>query len=202
MDGEPGLAGPPGPPGPQGPPCGGAIYTRWGKSSCPEIEGTEFVYTGITGGSFYTHKGGGANHLCMPTDGEYSEDLAYKSGANGLAYMYGAEYEGPLRGTQDYNVPCAVCHVSTRPTVMMIPAKYRCPTNWTMEYYGYLMSAHHGHHRSTYECVDAEQAALSDSLGNSDGALFYHVEAICSSGHFPSPPYDPNKELNCVVCTK
>jgi hypothetical protein len=138
----------------------------------------------------------------MPTVAEYSEDLAYRSGVDGHAYIYGTEYESPLRGTHDYNVPCAVCHVSIRPTVMMLPAKYSCPSNWTMEYYGYLMSSHHGHHRSTYECVDASQSPLADSLGNTNGALFYHVEAICSAGHYPSPPYDPHKELNCVVCTK
>ena len=50
-DGPQGPAGPPGPVGPPGPRSGGAIYTRWGKSSCPQVAGTELVYSGITGGS-------------------------------------------------------------------------------------------------------------------------------------------------------
>ena len=68
---EQGPAGPPGPPGPRsggggGGGGGGAIYTRWGKSSCPPVEGTELVYSGITGGTYYNQQGGGANYLCMP----------------------------------------------------------------------------------------------------------------------------------------
>ncbi len=31
------------------------------------------------------------------------------------------------------------------------------------------------------------------------GALFFHVEAEC--GGMQCPPYDPEKELTCVVCT-
>ena len=53
--------------GPAGPRSGGVTYTRWGKSSCPNITGTELVYSGRTGGSHYQH-GGAANYLCMPTD--------------------------------------------------------------------------------------------------------------------------------------
>ena len=33
-----------------GPRSGGALYTWWGKSSCPQVEGTKLVYSGITGG--------------------------------------------------------------------------------------------------------------------------------------------------------
>ena len=43
-NGPQGPAGPPGPIGPPGPRRGGAIYTRWGKSSCPHVAGTELVY--------------------------------------------------------------------------------------------------------------------------------------------------------------
>ncbi len=43
-DGVQGLPGPQGKdgfPGPPGPKSGGATYTRWGKSTCPQGEGTE-----------------------------------------------------------------------------------------------------------------------------------------------------------------
>ena len=62
------------------------------------------------------------------------------------------------------------------------------------------MSEYFSHHRSRYECVDKDQASLSGSHTNTDGALFYHVEASCTG--MACPPYDPQKELNCVVCTK
>ena len=99
---------------------------------------------------------------------------------------------------------CAVCYVPTRPSVVMIPAKASCPPHWTREFYGYLMSAHrgHDHHRTMHECVDQDQESLQTAVvGNTNGALFYHVEAHCGTG-LPCPPYRTGKELNCVVCTK
>ena len=206
LPGRDGVQGPPGPqgkdgsPGPPGPKSGGAIYTRWGKSTCPQVEDTEMLYSGITGGTFFNQEGGGANYLCMPKDPEYSTTLSYRGGVDGHATIYGAEYQGPLQGSHDYNVPCAVCYVSTRPTVIMIPAKASCPSSWTREYYGYIMTEQNIHHRSMFECVDRDQEAFPASQTNCNGALFYHVEASCNG--LPCDRYDPNKELNCVVCTK
>ena len=59
--GEPGPAGGPPGSGPVGPRSGGVTYTRWEKSSCPNVTGTELVYTGRAGGSSHSHSGGGAN---------------------------------------------------------------------------------------------------------------------------------------------
>ena len=156
------------------------------------------VYTGRVGGTHYTQGGGGANYLCMPLDPQYT--LSYTAGVRGHSYVYGSEYEYPIQGSHDHNVPCAVCYVSTRETVLMIPAKTSCPASWTREYYGYLMSEYHSHSNSMFECVDRDQESLPGSHANINGRLFYHVEAECSG--MPCPPYDPQKELNCVVCTK
>ena len=155
------------------------------------------VYTGRAGGSNHVHSGGAANHLCMPLDLEYT--LPYQAGVLDYTYVYGTEYEAPLQGSNNHNVPCAVCYVSTRETVLMIPAKTSCPTSWTREYYGYLMSAYREHHGSHYECVNGDQESLLGSQANTKCALFHHVEANCNG--MPCPPYDPQKELNCVVCT-
>ena len=213
-DGVQGPAGPPGPagsPGQQGSPgprSGGTIYTRWGKSTCPQVGGTELVYSGIAGGTFYNQRGGGANYLCMPKDPEYSPTLRYRGGTQGHAHVYGSEYENSLQGGQDHNVPCAVCRVSTRSTVLMIPAKATCPSSWTREYYGYIMTELVGDHgrnirgRTMFECVDRDQESLpGGGHANTDGALFHHVEVVCNRG-LPCPPYNPTQELNCVVCTK
>ena len=172
-------------------------YTRWGKSSCPSIPGTKLVYSGIAGGSHYTHAGA-ANYLCMPKVPEYT--LPNRPGVQGYNYVYGTEYQFPINGIHDTNVPCAVCSAWTRDQVLMIPAKTSCPTFWTREYYGYLMSQHLSFYPSHYECVDKDQEPLPGSAANIDGALFYHVEANCYG--MPCPPYSPQKELNCVVCTK
>ena len=210
-----GAPGPPGPtgengqlgaPGPQGPPGGGATYTRWGKSSCPQVGGTELLYSGITGATEHNHRGGAANHLCMPRGPEfppeYSTTLTYRDGAQGYSLVRGTEYEHSMQGSHDHNVPCAVCYVSTRPTVVMIPARASCPPTWTREYYGYLMSAHKDHHRTMFECVDEDLESLPDSVRDTNGERLYHVEASCDPGQLPCPPYDQNNELNCVVCTK
>ena len=212
-DGLPGRDGAPGPPGttgengPQGkeglpgPTSGGATYIRWGKSFCPGVTGTELVYSGIAGGSWYNQEGGGSNYLCLPKYPEYSSTLTYRGLRQDKTSIHGAEYHSPIQGTHDHNVPCAVCRVSTRPTVVMIPAKASCPPTWTREYYGYLMSQHKEHRRTVFECVDKAMESLPGSQARTTGAVFHHTEATCSTG-LPCPPYNDRQELNCVVCTK
>ena len=196
QQGPRGPPGPQGPTGPAGPASGGVTYTRWGKTTCPNVTGTELVYTGRAGGSDSAHAGGGANYQCMPLDPEYT--LAYQSGRRGESYIYGAQYRNPIGDSNRHDVPCSVCYVSTRAAVLMIPAKTSCPTSWTREYYGYLMSEHYTRKRGSYVCVDEDQESLSTSTDS--GILFYHVES--TDNGLPNPPYDPAKELNCVVCTK
>ena len=202
--GPPGAQGQRGPQGvaglqgPTGPRSGGVIYTRWGKTTCPSVPGTETVYSGRAGASYYTQQGGGGNYLCMPEVPQYN--LRFLRGVQGHSYVYGTEYQQPIQGGNDHNVPCVVCYVSTRVAVMMIPAKTTCPSSWTREYYGYLMAEGYNNRRSTYECVDKDQNSIPGSHGDTNGAIFHHVEANCNG--MPCPPYDPAKELNCVVCTK
>ena len=205
-DGKQGPRGPPGKEGNQGKQghpgltgtnCGGATYTRWGHSGCPDVMNTSIVYSGLTAGSHFSHKGGGANYICLVKDPEYT----LKNGPREKTYIYGTEYESPILGTHDTNAPCAVCHVSTRSSMIMIPGKTTCPQDWTREYYGYIMTAYHEHHRSMYVCVDMAMEPIPGSSPNHNGALFYHVEAVCGVG-LPCPPYDNRKEINCAVCTK
>ena len=190
--------------GTPGPTAGGVVYTRWGRTTCPNTTGTQLLYAGRTSGSHWTQRGGGANHLCLPEQPEYS---TYTAGTqNGRAFLYGTEFEtggegdGPFRSLYQHNSPCAVCYASNRGTVVMIPAKYTCPSSWTQEYYGYLMAEKYDTHRSTFECVDVSPQSIPGSLANTNGVLFYHVEATCNG--IPCPPYNTQKEVMCVVCTK
>ena len=196
--GTPGARGPVGPPGPR---SGGIIYVRWEKSSCPSVTGTELVYAGRTAGTFYSNQGGASNYLCMPDVPQYT--LRYIPGSQSYSELHGTEYEGYITGTHQHSVPCAVCSASTCVGVLMIPARTSCPTGWTREYYGYLMSASHNwadHRRTSFEYVDKDQDSLPGSQGDTNGAVFYHVEANCNG--LPCHPYNNYKELNCVVCTK
>ena len=196
--GDPGIVGPQ---GASGPVSGGATYTRWGRTSCPNTAGTSLVYSGRAGNTYFTAKGGGANYQCLPNNPEYG---AYIPGVQGHIKISGVEYQtesnGPLFSVLDHNVPCAVCHVSTRAAVLMIPAWHHCPSGWTLEYAGYLMTETFTHNRVSYECIDSGAESIPGSAANTNGGLFYHVEVDCNG--FPCPPYDPQKELTCAVCTK
>ena len=204
--GSPGLAGTQGLPGPQGPATGGGggtVYTRWGRTSCPSDQGTTLVYSGRAGGSYFHHHGGAANLLCLPDDPEYSR---YEGGVQGRSPLRGAEYQAntnePFGGENHHNIPCAVCCTSIRSKLLLIPAKLSCPTNWTMEYNGYLMAAHYSHNgRTLFECIDDQPESVPRLNARDDSnALYYHVEATCNS--LSCPPYDSEKEVTCVVCTQ
>ena len=95
---------------------------------------------------------------------------------------------------------CAVCYISTRVTLLMLPARLTCPTNWTLEYNGYLMSERYSHHRSTFECIDEDLESIPGSHASTDPALFFYNEATCNG--LPCPPYDTQKEITCAVCSK
>ena len=115
--------------------------------------------------------------------------------------IYGTEYEAQIAGSHDHNVPCAVCHATTRAAKVMIPAKTSCPPNWTREYYGYLQSENNFGDRqpSEFVCVDKEQVSLYGSHANINGAVIYHVKATCHG--IQCPPYNSNDVLTCTVCT-
>ena len=216
--GPPGYPGPSGPPGPSGasgtvgPPgpaasCG-QIYIHWGRTTCPSGQSTELVYAGRAGGSWHGEKGGATNYLCMPNDPNY---LLYASGIQGRNYVYGVEYDPtsgqPFRVNPDvygHNAPCAVCMATSRCCLLMIPAKTNCPTSWTIEYVGYLMSASQDHSLPTeYVCVDKDPESVAglDAANWSQGSgIFRHVEASCNG--MDCSQYAAEKELTCVVCSR
>ena len=179
----------------------GTTYTRWGNSSCPSVNGTELLYAGKAGGTYFTKSGGGVEKLCLPDNPDY---LPGTTGFSGYAFIYGAVYKfvsGPNTNIYQHNVPCAVCYVSTRASVVMIPAKTECPSSWTREYYGYLTSEADGHSgRSSFTCVDVNPETVPGSSASTNGALFYYSFSTCNG--LDCPPYENNRILSCVVCTK
>ena len=191
VKGKTGATGPPGAPAAM---TGGVTYTRWGSQSCPT--GAIAVYNGTVGAAPGNSRGGGSNYVCMPSNPEYS--LSYRSGSQGYSYIYAAEYQSPLVSRAGGRiVTCVLCYVPTRYSVIMIPAKATCPDGWTREYYGFLMSEHYSYGRTMYTCVDR---SMGYGTTTSYEGYFYHVEAYCNG--MACPPYNNNKELNCVVCTK
>ena len=208
--GRPGERGPVGPQGPSGrqgepgqpaiPVTGGAVYIRWGRTACPNIPGTEPIYEGIAAGSWWNDKGGGSQYLCLPKHPKYS---SFSPGVQGYSPIYGAEYEShadsPIAAVVNHNVPCVVCSTS-RSKLFMLPGNSTCPRTWTLEYSRYLMAAKKVQQRTSFQCVDKDPESIPGSVASIDSAVFYHVEATCHG--IPCPPYDPQKELTCAVCTK
>ena len=115
------------------------------------------------GGDYYTHIGGGANYLCLPHNPKYDK---YQDGHQAAGYMYGTEYEvsqysgNPFkRSLHDHEAPCVVCFVKSHGSMLMMPARNDCPSGWTEEYHGYLMTAYHNHgHPTDFICVDGTQS--------------------------------------------
>ena len=111
------------------------------------------------GGEEHNHPGGGASYLCLPHNPKYDK---YKNGHQTAGYVYGTEYQvsdyngDPFkRNLHNHDAPCVVCFVKSRASMLMMPARNDCPSGWTEEYHGYLMTAYYGHkHSSDFVCVD------------------------------------------------
>ena len=208
-----GHPGPPGPIGPVGPPGetltllpaifgAGSIFVRWGRTNCPDTKGTKALYYGRAAGSSYNQRGGTSDMLCLPEIPEYGD--FYRKGVQGQSTVVGAEYETfasePLANVANDNVPCAVCHVMPRNSIVTMPARLTCPDDWTTEYRGYLMTSHAERYRQSAVCVDEYPEGVCGEEDNTGGALLYHM--VAGENGLDSPPYSKHEELSCVVCTK
>ena len=100
----------------------------------------------------------------------------YKDGHKNAGFMYGTEYEvnqfNPFvrKNLHHHDAPWAVCFVRSRASILMMPARNNCPSGWTEEYHGYLMTDHRGHKRHDFICVDENDEYVPGSGANKDGA--------------------------------
>ena len=158
---------------------------------------------GVIGGDRYSHQGGGVNYLCLPNNPKYDK---YKDGWQNSGYLYGAEYQvndfNPFKkNLHNHDAPCVVCFVKSRGSLLMMPARNDCPSGWTGEYHGYLMTEFYNHKKQRdFICVDEDAEYVPGTKSNNDGALLYPVQTQCVS--LPCKPYVAGRELTCAVCTK
>ncbi|XP_057307566.1 uncharacterized protein LOC130645557 [Hydractinia symbiolongicarpus] len=228
----PGLKGPPGEkgekgetgsPGLQGKPglngtCDGnynkqaqlsAVYTRWGKNTCPEAANATVVYRGYIGTSYHNHDGGGSNYLCLPEQPKYNKYDTTKNSKN-RAYMHGTEFElgdsaifdTSVKSGQYFDALCSVCEVKSRSNSIMVPATTECPEGWRREYYGYLMAQKSYLKRTEYICVDHQPDLTIGTENWGKGALLHFVETRCGVLPCNSGQYQEYWELSCAVCTR
>ena len=143
------------------------------------ISGTTLVYTSIAAGSRHNQYGG-ANVICIVKDLKYNPGTTTVNTNNGI--LYGSEYqlyEGQALNSglrHNHNVPCAVCHVSTRSSQIMVPGTYQCPSGWTSKYSGWLMAGHHGHKgRNMFTCIDKDAEFIQGQQANNPVDTFHPV---------------------------
>ena len=142
----------------------------------------------MVAGANHADKGGGSSAQCLPTNPEYTDSA---TSMNKKSYIYGAQYDSNSF-IHNHDIPCALCYAN-RSTTQMIPAKVTCPSGWTKEYNGYLMT-------SEYLCVDKAFSSANRKSKIDQGLLLHPVEVKCQS--LPCPPYNATMDLMCVLCTK
>ncbi|XP_002738653.1 uncharacterized protein LOC100367587 [Saccoglossus kowalevskii] len=183
------------------------VFTRWGHYECPES--TVMVYSGTMAGKYYNNYGSGGNYLCLPKIPKYDLEVIDAGSESDRGRLYPVEYRsssGPLSSSLHDDVPCAVCLDEYRSTSILYPARDDCPSGWTREYYGFLMSARYDsayYYSTEYVCVDAAGKAIPNTSAASNTAFIYTVEATCvTGGGIKCDPYVTGYELSCAVCAK
>ena len=212
--GDVGPSGPMGLRGPKGDTSGqkgskgdvgsnGVTYIRWGRTVCPQ--GTSLVYSGVAAGTKYNTKGGTSDTLCLAGNPQYKAGDASSSNAaklSGVRNEVGGSPAPPLNNRYHTYLPCALCYTTTKSTSFMLPGRYTCPSGWSSEYTGYIMTEHTGSNRGGRRdtiCVDQDAEAAS-TKGSAYPAMLYLMQVSCTG--LDCPPFDSQKPLTCVVCSK
>ena len=178
-----------------------AIFTRWGSRSCPK--GTVKLYEGFVAKDYYTHKGSGANYLCMHPQPQWPAGMS--GGNQDGALLYGVEYQntGAVDKNNDHDAGCVVCEHETAASVYVQWGRKSCTNGHNTLYWGLIMADHYTHQKSLYICVDWERAAhATSSTGNQNGGLLYTTE-MQTNGHSSGDEkqYGHDRELSCAVCS-
>jgi len=106
----------------------------------------------------------------------------------------------PLAALNNRGSTCSMCEVKGAQQLVMIPAKLTCPSGWTMQYNGWLMSF--VSYQTSYDdfiCVD--QFVDGNGAG---GGTRYSLNPVAALGvpWSNQAPKSYLRELQCVVCYK
>ena len=170
-----------------------STFVHWGSSQCGGS--SHLVYSGVVGGSYYTHSGAATNYLCLTLSPVFSNQQhpSYK------AYLYGGEYQ-TYDSYMNKDPTCSVCR-STFSTTVMIPGTNVCTPGWHQQYSGFLMAGYSGHAAgSEYICVNSQLQSRLGADTSQDGKLLYYTFTRC--GSLPCEPYVNDKLVLCAVCSK
>jgi hypothetical protein len=171
-----------------------SVFVHWGNNVC----GTdpELVYSGFMGGSLFNETGAATNFLCLTNSPVFAHEVRNRHFG---AHLYGSEYQTNDRHT-DLDPLCAVCRTPYSTTVM-IPGTNTCGAGWLRQYFGFLMAGGYGDAAgSEFICVDHVMASADHSNLDQDGKSLFYTETHC--GSLPCTPYEDQRTVLCVVCSK
>jgi len=73
----------------------------------------------------------------------------------------------------------------------------KCPSGWTLEYGGYIVSALKDQQRGHYTCLDKAPEAVNGGSNYANSNAVYPVVTSCSAG-FSCPPMVGNMDLRAL----
>ena len=170
-----------------------STFVHWGSSKCSGS--SQLVYSGVVGGSYFTHSGAATNFLCLTLSPVFSSHPI----PSVVAWLYGGEYE-TFDSHHEKDPVCSVCR-SEFSTTIMIPGTNVCTPGWHLQYSGFLMAGASSHTAGTeYVCVDSRLENNMHSDADENGKLLYYTVTQC--GTLPCSPYVSGKIVTCAVCSK
>ena len=180
-------------------------YTRWGRTTCPTTQGTQLLYEGAVAGS-NRNEPGSSEYLCLHNDPQFLQTTPGYQGSR--ATLFGTEYRADgdppaFSSMLHHDAPCAVCYTPSRSTKITIPGRYDCPSSWTKEYDGYLMTTRSETVLYTPRvpvCVDLNAESVAGGAVDIEGSRLFFIETTCTG--IKCPPYSNGAEITCAVCTK
>jgi hypothetical protein len=178
-------------------------FTNWGRNDCPS--GSSLIYAGYAAGGNAGHTGSGANTVCLTNAPSYA-GAVFSDADENRNLLYGVEMQtsgyglATLAGFVNYDMTCAVCRVDNATQTIWVPGTTNCPSGWTKQYSGYIMSDHYTQRKSEFVCVNATPIAAG-SNANSGGPYWYPTETEMGA-LVNGAPYVQDREVTCCVCTQ
>ena len=162
------------------------------------------MYGGVAAETKWNAKGETSDTLCLAGNPQYKAGDASSSNAAQLSGVQNEVHGSPappLRHRLHTYLPCALCYTTTKSTSFMLPGRYTCPSRWSSEYAGYIMTEYTGSGRGRRDtiCVDQDAEAAS-TKGSAFAAMLSLIQVSCIG--LGCPPFDSQKPLTCVVCSK
>ena len=105
--------------------------------------------------------------------------------------------------TSDKAISCAQCFVDERTSATTFAGRTTCPSEWTLEYRGYIMSKDFKSRKGDFICVDVDSRTTDDEVlvTSRTDKPNYISDVKLSCGTLPCNKYQNDKLLPCVVCT-